>query len=207
MKINYKTIFGFLGFIVMFVGLSYYLQNNMQLAEKYISLGLYGILLYIFIAAFATIFAPLSALPLLPVAVQFYGWRLAAFYSLIGWVIGAIVAFYIARSLGVKILEKLVSLDKIHEYEKIIPKKDIFLSIIILRIILPSDIVSYAIGLLSKVDFKTYFFATIIGMIPFAIILSYIGSKSPLVQILSLIIGGIFFLGLYYKISLKFKSK
>ncbi len=187
MKINYKTILGFVFFIILFVGLSYYFQTNMALAEKYISFGFYGIILYIFIAGFATVFAPLSALPLLPVAVQIYGWELAALYSLIGWIIGAVIAFYIARHLGVKVLEKFVSLDKIHEYEKLIPKKDVFLSIVFLRIILPADIVSYAIGLLSKVKFKTYFFATVIGMIPFAIILSYIGSKTVIIQILSLI--------------------
>lgn len=207
MKINYKTILGFVFFIILFVGLSYYFQTNMELAEKYISFGFYGIILYIFIASFATVFAPLSALPLLPVAVQIYGWKLAAFYSLIGWIIGAIIAFFIARHLGVKVLEKFVSLDKIHEYEKLIPKKDIFLSIVFLRIILPSDIVSYAIGLLSKVKFKTYFFATLIGMIPFAIILSYIGSKTPLVQIISLLIGGICFFVLYYKMNLNFKNR
>lgn len=194
MKTNYKTIFGFLVFLFLFVSLSYYFQTNMDLAKKYISFGFYGVTLYIFIATFATVFAPLSALPLLPVAVQIYGWQLAAIYSLIGWVIGAVIAFYIARNLGVRVLERFVSLDKIHEYEKLIPKKDQFLSIVFLRMILPSDIVSYAIGLLSKVNFRIYFIATVIGMIPFAFILSYVGSKTILTQVLSLVSIGILLL-------------
>ena len=45
-----------------------------------------------------------------------------------------------------------------------------------LRAIIPVDILSYALGLFSKVDFKTYALATMIGIIPFTVILSYLGT-------------------------------
>ena len=68
-----------------------------------------------------------------------------------------------------------------------------------MRMILPVDVLSYLLGLFSKVDLKTYTLATFIGVIPFAFILSYIGSLSFAYQLFSLFFGGIIFLILFYK--------
>lgn len=60
--------------------------------------------------------------------------------------------------------------------------------------IIPADILSYVLGLFSKIKFWPYFFATIIGMIPAAFLLSYLGSVKPLFQLIIFLIVGIIFL-------------
>lgn len=204
-KKKYLEIFFGILAISVFVLISYILQTNLSYFEERLDFGFLGILIYILIGIFATVFAPLSSLPLLPVAVFIWGWFLAGVFSVISWTIGSIIAFIIARKYGVKIVKKFISVEKIAYYEQFIPKKDLFISIILLRVFFPADIVSYVLGVFSKVDFKTYSLATFLGIISFAFILSYIGSFPTTYQIVSLIVGGVLFSILYYKISKRMK--
>jgi len=59
--------------------------------------------------------------------------------------------------------------------EKKIPKENLFLGIIFLRMVIPVDILSYALGLFSKIKTRDYLLATIIGVSPFAFIFAYLG--------------------------------
>ena len=185
--------------LIVFILVSYFLQTNMEFFEKNLDLGIFGIFLYVFITVFATVVAPISAIPLLPVAVFLWGWFYAAILSVIAWTIGSVIAFIIARKYGISIIKKFISLDKISYYESFIPKKDLFLGIILMRIFLPVDLLSYLLGIFSKVNLRTFTLATFIGVIPFAIILSYVGSLPILYQLVSLVFGGIVFLYLYYR--------
>lgn len=205
MKNKNLGILGGILILIVFVLVSYLLQTNMNFIEENLDLGVFGVFLYVFITAFATVVAPISAIPLLPVAVFLWGWFYAGILSVIGWTIGSIIAFMVARKFGVKIVQKFVSLEKISYYENFIPKKDLFLGIVLIRIFLPVDLLSYLLGIFSKVSLKTYALATFIGVIPFAFILSYVGSLPMLYQLISLIIGGIGFLFLYYKFSKRIK--
>jgi uncharacterized membrane protein YdjX (TVP38/TMEM64 family) len=205
MKNKNLGILGGILILIVFVLVSYLLQTNMNFIEENLNLGLFGVFLYVFITAFATVVAPISAIPLLPVAVLLWGWFYAGILSIIGWTIGSVIAFLIGRKLGVKIVNRFVSLEKISYYESFIPKKDLFLGIILIRIFLPVDLLSYLLGIFSKVSLRTYALATFIGVIPFAFILSYVGSLPILYQVFSLVIGGIAFLFLYYKFSKRIK--
>lgn len=200
---NKFEILGGILVLTIFILISYFLQMNLELIENNLDIGLLGIFLYIFITAFATVVAPISAIPLLPVAVILWGWANAAMFSIIGWTIGSVIAFIIARKYGVKIVKRFVSLEKIRYYEKFIPQKDLFIGIILIRIFLPVDLLSYLLGIFSKVNLKTYAVATFIGVTPFAFILSYVGSLPILYQALSFVIGGIAFLMLYYRFNKK----
>ncbi|MCA9459017.1 MAG: VTT domain-containing protein [Nanoarchaeota archaeon] len=201
MKNKIKYLFGGILILIVFILVSYILQINMDFFEDNLDKGIYGILIYIIIVIFATVIAPISAIPLLPVAVFLWGWFYAALFSVIAWTIGAVIAFILARKYGVNIVKKFVSMEKINYYEKFIPKKDLFIGIILVRMFLPVDLFSYLLGLFSKVDLKTYTIATFMGVIPFALVLSYIGSLSIMYQVVSFVFGGIGFLFLYYKFS------
>jgi uncharacterized membrane protein YdjX (TVP38/TMEM64 family) len=165
MKNNGLGIIGGISVLVIFILVSYLLQTNMDFVKKNLDLGIFGVFLYVFITAFATVVAPISAIPLLPVAVFLWGWFYAGILSVIGWTIGSVIAFIIGRKFGIKIVRKFVSLDKINYYESFIPKKDLFLGIILIRIFLPVDLLSYLLGIFSKVSLRTYALATFIGVI------------------------------------------
>ena len=100
-------------------------------------------------------------------------------------------------------------LEKIRKIENIIPERNIFLGIIILRIVAPFDLISYAIGLISKVDWKVYTLASFIGYVPLAFILAYLGTFSMFYQIMVFLIGLIilYFLFIEYKKDKKLKKR
>ena len=60
--------------------------------------------------------------------------------------------------------------------------------------IIPVDILSYALGLFSKIKFWPYVIATFIGVIPVTFLLAYIGSVPFIYQILAFLIVGIIIL-------------
>lgn len=164
--------------------------------------GFMGIFFYVMITIAAVVVAPVSTFPLLPLAVSMWGSFFAALFSIIGWSIGAAIAFGLARRFGKPFIAKIVSLEKIQRIEKLIPERNIFVSIILLRMALPVDVLSYALGLFSYVPFRFYVIATIIGVSPFAFIFSYAVLFPAWLQALFLIFA-IFILAIGYRRWLK----
>ncbi len=191
----FKSVISAAVLIIFFLGTSYITQTNQ---EYFVALigneGFTGILVYIGLAIFTTVIAPLTSVPLIPLIVSVWGPVVAAIASIVGWLIGAMIAFSLSRRYGRKLVGRFVSDEKLAELESRVPVTNLFWSIVLLRTFLPVDVLSYALGLLSTVTWRTYFFATLLGIIPSAFILSYVGSLSftyqiPLV-ILALVVVG-----------------
>ncbi len=138
-----------------------------------------GALAYIILGIVATVIAPLSSLPFLPLVSLLYGWVWAAIFSIISWSIGSFIAFWIARTYGKSIVKRFVSLERVEKIEARIPKERFFWTIVLLRIIIPVDALSYALGLFSTIKTREYMLATVIGITPFAFVWAYFGSMSP----------------------------
>jgi uncharacterized membrane protein YdjX (TVP38/TMEM64 family) len=135
-----------------------------------------GALLYVVLVAGSVVLLPFSSLPLLPIATRGYGVVLAALLSAAGWWIGALVAFELAR-LGRGWLERVVSLEAVDRAEARIPADIGFGGIVLLRMVLPVDLVSFALGLLKRLSFATYALASLVGILPFAFVWSYAGGE------------------------------
>ncbi|PIR52525.1 hypothetical protein COU76_06050 [Candidatus Peregrinibacteria bacterium CG10_big_fil_rev_8_21_14_0_10_49_10] len=135
-----------------------------------------GAVVYIALLATSIVLLPFSSLPLLPLAARIFGVWLTALLSIVGWWVGCLIAFQIAR-LGRRYLEKITSLDAIDKIERKIPPDISFAGIVILRMILPVDVTSFALGLLKNLPFSVYAFASLIGIIPFAFVWSYAGGE------------------------------
>ncbi len=174
--------------LVLFVFSSYLTNQSLDFFKNNIHPGLTGMLLYILIIILEIIFAPVSIVPLIPVASAIWGWQLAGVLTLFGWTVGSLAAFIIARR-GVHFFEKRYTFEKIRRVEGIIPEKNVFLGLILLRITLPFDLISYAIGFFSGVDWKVYTLASFIGFIPLAFTLAYLGTFSLMYQIILFILG------------------
>lgn len=167
------------GVILLFLFVSWAVDQN----EEYLKSLIYrhedaGATIYVVLAVVATVVAPLSALPFLPLVSLLYGWFWAAVYSIVGWSIGAWIAFAIARKWGRPLVERLVSLEQIERLEAKIPTEHLFWHIVLLRVVVPVDALSYALGLFSSVKTSTYVSATVIGVTPFAFVWAYAGSLS-----------------------------
>jgi len=109
-----------------------------------------------------------------------------------GLLAGAIIAFLISRYFGRKIVLKLLGEEWIDEVDEWIDDNGTK-AILIARLVplIPFDLISYVSGL-TKIGFKKYLIATIIGMLPRIIFLVYLGSTAK--SVLSIIGLGIDFI-------------
>jgi len=125
-KISAKEIAGLIVVVLFFVGVAFLAQQYGDILRgiPYLE-GARGVFLYIAATVLAVVAAPLSTLPLLPLAVVLWGGFLAAMLSVVGWTMGAAIAFALARQYGKPFVRKIVPLEKVHHIEKIIPKHHI----------------------------------------------------------------------------------
>ena len=191
MKEKTKSFIGLLIILGLFILSSYLVRENIDLIKDLIGNDFLGILIYILITITAIVIAPISMMPLIPIASNIWGRVPTAIILIFGWTLGSIIVFWISRKYGVPLIKKFVSLEKINKLESKIPKENLFLDIVLLRMIIPVDILSYALGLFSKVKFKTYFLATIIGLIPFAFAFSFLGTVPFYYQLIGFFVIGL----------------
>lgn len=166
----------------LFVLISYLVQTNIFFIQKIILNNMYGMITYIFLTTIAVVIAPISATPLLPIASNLWGWVNAAILSIIGWTLGSIIAFFISRRYGTKLVRKIIPINRLNKIKQHLPNKNLFWVVVGLRAILPVDILSYALGLFTEMKYKDYILATLIGITPSAFLLSYLGKIPPLYQ-------------------------
>tara|TARA_Y100000310_G_C20699789_1_gene828631 strand:+ start:533 stop:1888 length:1356 start_codon:yes stop_codon:yes gene_type:complete len=183
-----KAIMSLILIIALFIIISFIIQENIEQIKPLLDFGILGMIIYFIIVVIGIVFAPLTTVPLWPLASGLWGWEIAGVLNSLGWIVGAIIAFWIGRKYGEPLVKKLISLDQLRKYEKMLPEEDILLSVIILRMIIPVDILSYGLGIFTKVKYKTHFIGTIIGIPPVAFLVSYIGLIQIKYQILIAII-------------------
>lgn len=150
-----------------------------QITNLIIFKGLFGAILYIFLIIAAVVIAPFETLPLMPVAVVIWGPFLTGILFLIGSMAGSYIAFYLARKFGQKLICRLFNKCAINEFFFFTRNEHIFWVIVLARLILPVDIVSYAIGLFTEIKTMPYLLASFLGIAPFAFIFSF-GAKLPI---------------------------
>jgi len=185
-KIN--AVIGIILILVFFLLTSYLVQNNLDYIEELIGDSLLSIFVFVLILIIATVIAPINAVPLLPVASNVWGWFITGILSIIGWTVGALIAFSLARKYGVPLVKKFFPLKDIERFEKLIPEENIFWSIVFLRMAIPVDILSYVLGLFSHIKFRTYAIATLIGIAPLAFLISYVGTLQIRYQVLTFLV-------------------
>lgn len=135
-------------------------------------------LVFVLVMFLATVVAPLTTLPLVPLVAPVFGPFTTGLLSITGWTLGAIVAFLIARYAGRPILGRFISLEIVDRYEGYIPEHTRFAVVVLLRMMVPVDILSYALGLFSRISLFEYTYATIIGISYFAFIFAYLGEAA-----------------------------
>lgn len=171
--------------VLLFVGATMLAQTYAPWIENYITeTGWQSMIAYVLITALGTVAAPISTVPLIPLATQSWGWALAGVLSVIGWIIGSQIAFLLARHYGARLVSHIVPLEKIKTYEASFSTQHLFWTVVLLRLVVPVDVLSYALGLFSTMSAWSYLLATTIGVIPFAFIFAYTGTLPPSLQII-----------------------
>ncbi len=207
MKNKFKAFLAILIIIFLFILSSYLVKKNIDNINGFISgYHFFGIILFIVFVVIAVVIAPISAMPLIPIASNLWGWQAGALFSTIGWTLGSFIAFSISRKYGKSLLRKFIPLKKIERIEKRIPKEYHFANLILLRWIAPVDLLSYALGLLTNIKTNLFLTTTIVGLLPQAIIFSYIGILSLSQQLLLFLVGSVLFI-ILIKVTIRIEKK
>ncbi len=134
-----------------------------------------------------------------------YGTLFGTIYSTTGILIGAVIAFYIARLIGFRLVKDLVPDNKLERFNFLInnPKSEITMFILFLIPGVPKDILIYLAGL-TPIKPVPFFIIFIIARFPFILVASFVGAHIQArnylpVAIVSGIVGALFVLGLIYK--------
>lgn len=199
--LKYKKEIIVLGIIgIIFLVSSYYSQIYLStLTELLGTYTLIGMLVYVVGATIATVAAPFSFLPVLPVAVALWGSFIAALLSIVGWSLGAAIAFLLARRYGRPLVAHLIGEQKMQFISHFSPRRYLFVAVVFLRMALPVDVLSYALGLFGAMRFTPYMVATVVGITPFAFVFAYLAVVPPWYQFGALVLGAVFIvLGLPY---------
>ena len=177
MKTAFLSYLLFLVLVLVSLFLFIYQEPLEQLKSLVLEGGWLGPVSFVALIILATVFAPLTVFPIIPLASPVFGWFLTSLYAVLGWGVGGLIAFFIARQWGRPLVSKLIALEQLTRYEQLVSANPSFTLVVLLRMIVPVDVLSYAVGLFSTVSLKRYALATI-GIVPFAFIISYFGTAA-----------------------------
>ncbi len=139
--------------------------------------GMSSAAIFIFLTALFVVFIiPLDIVLLIPLGTILWGPVPTALMSITGWTLGALVAFGIARTYGLPLVRTLVGEHRIRMFGEHIPTHDLFWSVVFLRLLVPVDLLSYALGLFSSLSWRKYLVATALGVAPFGFFFAFAGT-------------------------------
>lgn len=179
-KSIYETItIGAFVAVILFILVSFLVQNNKDAVSSFVSAGGWlSVIAYIFFGILAVVVPPATNMFLIPIGTASWGPVVTALLNILGWTLGSIIAFFLARKFGEQLHTKFPKLFEFPIVEKIIGTRYPVLTLIFIRLSFPVDIVSYAIGFFTKIKFPTYLMATVIGITPFAFFYAYASELS-----------------------------
>jgi uncharacterized membrane protein YdjX (TVP38/TMEM64 family) len=147
-----------------------------------------GVFLYIALNILDAMIAPGATLPLIPIAAKAWGHVPAALVTTVGWTVGSLLAFLIARRWGASAVKKITSYERVRRLKKYIPD-NLFWSVLLMRAVMPMDVISYVLGLFTDMSWQSYLGATALGLLPSALLLAYLGKLPNAYQIFTICLG------------------
>lgn len=199
-------------FVAVFVGVSYFAHTHQALIQLFLANGSpLGVCVFTLLTALFVIFLiPLDIVFLIPLGVHIWGPFSVAFMSIAGWVLGATIAFAIGRTWGMPLVARLVGAARIEKLHALVPSEDrLFWTVVFLRMLVPVDLLSYALGIFTRCPWGQYLLATAIGVTPFGFYFAYVGALPWWYQIIALVLALILVTVLlgWYRNSSKFRQK
>lgn len=184
MRKNEKAIIKY-GIIILILGIIIFIINRynifkdytpQQIKEYVCSFGALAPIIYIIMFTLV----PLTFFPDSVLAIaggMCFGLLGGSMYTMIGALCGGTLSFYISRLIGKNFIMTVLKKD-LGELSNSIEEKG-FLIVLMLRLIplFPFDVISYSAGL-SKIKYKDFFSATLLGTIPGIFVFTNIGDKA-----------------------------
>ncbi len=146
-----------------------------QLAEYLRSFGAMTVLVCLFLMVLQTLFTPLPLFLLAATNGFIFGLWYGILITMTGSVLGASIAFYLARGFGRGLISRCLKQTYMAKVDQMSHQGGPWM-VFMARLIpvIPSSIISYVAGL-SKMTFKGFFIATAIGKLPEIVIYTALG--------------------------------
>lgn len=164
-----------LGFVAVCVVVALWDAPIHYLTALLSSMGVLSYVAFVLLLVLAVVFAPITVMPLIPMAAMILGPLATALLSIVGWTLGAVIAFLISRYFGRPVLIRFISLEKIDAFAETMQPRTRFWAIVLMRLALPVDLASYALGLAKSVGIVEYTLATAMGVTWFSFAFAYLG--------------------------------
>lgn len=182
-----------------------FFANENQIQSWVSQQGLLGPLVIILLIATAIVISPIPSAPVALVSGALFGHTLGTIYVVIGAVIGASLAFMIARKLGYQYVS-----EKISHYlpVKLTGSQNTLMMIVFFTRLAPFisfDVISYAAGL-TNLTLLRFFIASLAGILPISFLLAHLGSEASNGEIQGITFS-LLFLGAFTLISMLIHSK
>jgi len=133
-----------------------------------------GMGIFLVLAAFSSMLSFFSASALVPIGVFVWGPTTTAALLWIGGVSGGTAGYWIARTLGRRIVKRLVPEAPFRRYERFFRERARWQTILLFRVALQSELPSYVLGAL-KYPFPRYLPMMILAELPYVLLATYLG--------------------------------
>lgn len=190
----------------------YRLNSTLEFTSEHLIIGA------IFLVILRTLSNVLPAIPggmIVFATIPIFGWFIAFICNATGILVGASIAFWLARIYREPLVTRFAPLNKIHSIGKQVSGKKQFMALVAFKLFTVPvlDVSSYVIGL-TKISFEKFLFATFIATLP-TILTFYFGEEVYrrvfgknlfLALLVMLIIGSIYFIIKRYRTKFKIKN-
>lgn len=144
-----------------------------------------GIGIFLASSALAVLMPLLSNLPLVPAAVVAWGPWWTAGLLMLGWLVGATLAFMLGRHARAITLRHFPSAQRHADIDRLIHPRHRLLSLVLLRMTFPVDVLSYSLGLFSRsTTLGENVLSTLLGAAPFALLFALLPTLSAAAQLM-----------------------
>lgn len=162
--------------VLYHTGVTAFLENDAALKQWFQGLGAIGPPAIIVLMTLAIVMSPIPSAPIALAAGAAYGHTAGTLYVILGAEAGALIAFVIARLVGIVTVKKWIGPQVIRRLEG---SQNALMGIVFVSRLLPFisfDMVSYAAGV-TPLRFWRFALATLAGIIPASFLLAHFGAE------------------------------
>lgn len=133
-----------------------------------------GMLAFVGLASLSAMLSFFSSSALVPVGVYVWGAQRTMLMLWVGGVLGGTAGYWMARTLGRRIVKRLVPEAPFRRYETFFRTRAQWRTVLLFRLALQSELPSYVLGVL-RYPFRRYLPMMLLGEIPFVFFAVYLG--------------------------------
>lgn len=130
---------------------------------------------FVALAAVSAMFMLFSSIVTVPVAVFAWGQTQTLFLLMLGWFIGAMLAYFIGRRLGRRVAEYFVSPATLDRWGQLVTMELSVMSVVLLKLALPSEGPSFALGLV-RYPLPKFVIVLVLSELPFGVWAVYLSA-------------------------------